>query len=148
MNFSKMRITLLFTLMLFITFSSFAQDWLTDINVAKKQATEKNQHIILVFQGSDWCAPCMKLDKEIWSTDEFKAYAQEHFVLLKADFPRRKANALSAEQQEKNNKLAEKYNLNGYFPLVVVLDKEGKVLGETGYVKTSPTEYISILESF
>lgn len=143
-----MRITTVFTLVLLISFSSLAQDWQTDFELAKKQATDKNQHIILVFQGSDWCAPCIKLDKEIWSTDVFKAYAKDHFVLLKADFPRRKANALSVEQQEKNNQLAEKYNLNGYFPLVVVLDKEGKVLGETGYVKTSPTEYISILESF
>jgi len=143
-----MRITTVFTLVLLISFSSLAQDLQTDFELAKKQATDKNQHIILVFQGSDWCAPCIKLDKEIWSTDVFKAYAKDHFVLLKADFPRRKANALSVEQQEKNNQLAEKYNLNGYFPLVVVLDKEGKVLGETGYVKTSPTEYISILESF
>ena len=48
-----------------ICISSFAQEWLTDFELAKKQASDKNQHIILVFQGSDWCAPCMKLDKEI-----------------------------------------------------------------------------------
>lgn len=131
-----------------IVISSFAQEWQTDFEVAKKQALDGNQRIILVFQGSDWCAPCMKLDKEIWSTDKFKSYAQDHFVMLKADFPRKKANTLSEEQQEKNNKLFEKYNSNGYFPFVVVLDKDGKVLGETGYLKKTPAAYIKLLESF
>ena len=68
--------------------------------------------------------------------------------MLKADFPRKKANALSEEQQQKNNTLFEKYNLNGYFPFVVVLDKDGRVLGETGYQKSTPTDYITLLESF
>ena len=125
-----------------------AQEWQTDIEKAKELATEQNRNIELVFQGSDWCAPCIKLEREIWSTEEFKAYASEHFVLLKADFPKRKANALSKEQQEKNNQLAEKYNTSGYFPFVVVLDKAGNVLGETGYEKMTPAEYIKLLTSF
>ena len=102
----------------------------------------------MVFQGSDWCAPCIKLEQEIWSSDEFKSYAEDHFVLLKADFPKRKKNALVKEQQEANNHLAEVYNKQGFFPFVVVLDKEGKVLGETGYNKVEPKEYIKILTSF
>ncbi|SRX54397.1 thioredoxin family protein [Aequorivita sp. CIP111184] len=125
-----------------------AQEWQTDFKTAEKLASEENRPIILVFQGSDWCAPCIKLDREIWSSDEFKSYAKEHFVMLQADFPRRKANALSDEQQEKNNQLAEKYNTQGYFPFVVVLDKDGHVLGEAGYEKTTPTAYIDKLESF
>ena len=128
--------------------TAFAQEWETDFAKAKEIATKENKPIVLVCQGSDWCAPCMKLDKKIWSTDKFKSYAQDHFVMLKADFPRKKANALSEEQQEKNSKLFEKYNLNGYFPFVVVLDKDGKVLGETGYQKVTPTDYITLLESF
>lgn len=125
-----------------------AQEWQTDFNEAQKIALEKNQKIILVFQGSDWCAPCIKLDTEIWSTKEFTDYSKENFVLLKADFPRKKKNKLDDFQQEKNNKLAEKYNTNGYFPLVVVLDKNANVLGNTGYKKVSPSEYIKILNSF
>ena len=50
---------------------------------------------------------------------------------------------------EKENKvLAEKYNTKGYFPLVVVLDSKGNVLGETGYKKVSPKKYVSILNTF
>ena len=132
-------------LSLFISTLTFSQDWLTDINKAKEIALQENKTIVLVFQGSDWCAPCMKLEKEIWSTDTFKKYAKEHFVMLKADFPRRKKNALSKEQQEKNNALFEKYNKQGYFPYVVVLDASGNVLGETGYEKTTPEKYIKKL---
>ena len=32
------------------------------------KAQKQNKKIILVFQGSDWCGPCIKLSKEIWST--------------------------------------------------------------------------------
>ncbi len=140
------KIVLLFAAILFsITLS--AQEWQTDFETAKELSSDENRPIILVFQGSDWCAPCIKLDREIWSTDEFKAYAKDHFVMLQADFPRKKKNALPDEQQQKNNQLAEKYNKQGYFPFVVVLDKEGKVLGEAGYEKTSPEAYIEKLES-
>lgn len=137
-------------LLVLISFSHTvsAQEWQTDFETAKQISSEENLPIILVFQGSDWCAPCIKLDREIWSTDEFKAYAKEHFVMLQADFPRKKKNALADDQQEKNNRLAEKYNKQGYFPFVVVLDKEGNVLGEAGYEKTTPAAYIEKLESF
>ena len=119
---------------LFISLTTVAQNWQNDLNVAMKQASEGNKPIILVFQGSDWCAPCMKLDREIWKSEDFINYAEN--------------NLLSEDQQKKNNALAEKYNPNGYFPLVVLLDMNGKVLGTTGYEKKSPKEYINHLESF
>ncbi|EDP71754.1 hypothetical protein FBALC1_04682 [Flavobacteriales bacterium ALC-1] len=126
----------------------FAQEWNTDFETAKSIAKEKNKTIVLVFQGSDWCAPCMKLDKEIFQSEEFKSHATSNYVMLKADFPRRKKNALSKELQEHNEKLAEAYNKNGYFPYVVVLNYKGDVLGEVGYKKASPASYIELLESF
>ena len=142
------QIIILLLLSFSFGFSVKAQDWNYDLKVAEQKATETNRHIILVFQGSDWCASCIKLQKEVWSTKEFIDYADKHFIMLKADFPKRKQNQLSEEQKEKNSKLAELYNKNGYFPFVVVLDKDGKVLGETGYKKISPLEYVKLLESF
>ncbi|EAQ48141.1 MULTISPECIES: thioredoxin family protein [Flavobacteriaceae] len=125
-----------------------AQNWLTSWSTAKERATTQDKPIILVFQGSDWCAPCIKLDKEIWQSDAFKSYAQKHYVMLQADFPRKKKNALPEAQQKANNTLAEHYNPNGYFPFVVVLDKNGHVLGNTGYEKTTPEAYIKKLNAF
>ena len=125
-----------------------AQNWLTNFEEAKNISNKENKHIILVFQGSDWCAPCIKLDREIWSTPEFIKYSKEHFIMVKADFPRKSKNKLTESQQKQNNQLMEKYNTQGYFPFVAVLDKNGKMLGNTGYKKTSPSEYIKLLTSF
>ncbi len=135
-------------LFLFISINGFAQEWQTNFEDAKKEAAANNKNIILVFQGSDWCAPCIKLDKEIWSTKEFQELAKDHFVMLQADFPRKKANKLSESLRQQNNLLAEKYNNQGFFPLVVVLDYKGHVLGKMGYEKISPNEYFNKLVSF
>ena len=128
--------------------TTMAQEWNTDIKIAKEIASKESKPIILVFQGSDWCAPCIKLDREIWSTEAFKKYAKENYVMLKADFPRKKNNALSETQTKANGLLAEKYNKRGFFPFVVVLDSKGKVLGESSYKKTTPENYIKELNAF
>ena len=58
-------------LMLFVAVTANSQNWTTDVEEAKISAQKENKTIVFVFQGSDWCAPCIKLDREIWSTDEF-----------------------------------------------------------------------------
>ena len=126
----------------------YAQEWQTDFEKAKNTASTEDKPIILVFQGSDWCAPCIKLDRQVWSTDTFKEYASEHYVMLQADFPRKRENSLSETQTKANAKLAETYNKNGIFPFVVVLDAKGNVLGKTGYKKTTPEQYIKELNAF
>ncbi|WP_109300491.1 thioredoxin family protein [Aquimarina sp. AU474] len=123
-----------------------AQEWLTDFEEAKQIAVKNNRPILLVFTGSDWCAPCIKLEKLILHTEEFEEFAKDNYVLLKADFPKRKKNQLSQALQDQNNKLAETYNKRGGFPLAVVLDKTGKKLGAVGYKKVSPGSYIEILK--
>ena len=135
-------------LLMFLIFSgitSYSQTWVTNIEEAKKQATEQNKHILLVFSGSDWCGPCIKLDKNIWQSELFKKDSKKNWILVKADFPKKKANQLSPELTESNNQLAEKYNKNGNFPLVVILDKTGKILGITAYKNIDAEQYIEEL---
>jgi thioredoxin-related protein len=126
---------------------SFSQNWTTSLEAAKTEAASSNKNILLVFSGSDWCAPCIKLDRTIFQSDVFQSEAEKKWVLLKADFPKKKGNLLSAEQTESNKKLAEKYNKEGNFPLVVLLDATGKVIGITGYKNVSPTEYVQLLNA-
>lgn len=123
------------------------QDWHSDFDSAVAQANKENKPIVLVFAGSDWCAPCIKLDRSIWSSSTFKQYAATNYVLYRADFPRKKKNQLSEHKLNQNKGLAEKYNSKGYFPLVVLLDKNETVLGKTGYKKASPQEYINLLNA-
>ncbi|TYB77515.1 thioredoxin family protein [Bizionia saleffrena] len=140
------NIIIIYTLML----SSIvcAQNWETNWESASAKAEKNNQNIILVFSGSDWCAPCIKLDKEIWSTSKFQELSKDYFVMLKADFPRKSKNALAKDQQIQNNNLAEKYNQKGYFPYVVVLNSKGTILGDLGYEKTTPELYFKKLQTF
>lgn len=137
-------------LILFILFSlsCTAQDWKDSYVEAVSCAKDENKPIVLVFSGSDWCAPCMKLDKDIWRSEKFRTYALKNYILYKADFPRKKANKLPEEKEAANKLLAETYNPRGYFPLVVVLDQQENILGKTGYKKISPSVYISLLNSF
>lgn len=134
--------------LLIITTNAFSQEWETSFEKSKADATAQNKNIILVFSGSDWCGPCIKLEKNIWESAEFKAEAQKSWVLLKADFPKKRANQLPEEIKKQNLSLVEKYNKDGFFPFVLVLDRNGKILGKTGYENLKPTEYIQLLHSF
>jgi len=125
-----------------------AQNWKSSYEEALSISKAENKPIVLVFAGSDWCAPCIKLERNIWQSNAFVSYSNEHYVLYKADFPRKKANQLATDIKQQNNKLAETYNPHGHFPLVVLLDSNEKVLGNTAYKKISPDEYISLLNSF
>ncbi len=128
--------------------TSNAQEWNTNFMVAKQKAEKEHKNIVMVFQGSDWCAPCIKLDRTIWSTETFKKYAKDHFVMVQADFPRKKKNELPEALKTHNAKLAEQYNRQGIFPFVVVMTPEGKVLGQATYKKATPEEYIKLLTNF
>ena len=133
---------------LFLGFNAYSQDWNTNFEEAKIEALNNKKNIVLVFQGSDWCAPCIKLDREIWATTEFKNLAKNHFIMFKVDFPRRKANKLSKKLTAQNANLAEMYNKEGFFPLVVVINSKGEILGKMGYEKITPTVYFKKLSAF
>jgi thioredoxin-related protein len=139
---------IIYVFLFLLSFSLTAQNWETDWKVATQKSKKNNQKLILVFSGSDWCIPCIKLENEIWEEESFKAYALENYILLRADFPKRKKNALSKEKQTHNDKLAERFNAAGYFPLVVVISPEEKVLGQLGYEKSSPEKYIELINAF
>jgi len=133
---------------LLFSLSIQAQDWHESFDDAKAAAVLEQKNILLVFQGSDWCAPCIKMDHNVWSQEEFKAYARDHLVLLKADFPKRKNNRLEPAHQKHNDALAEYYNPQGIFPLVVIMNQEGKVIGETGYKKYDAQTYVKHIQQF
>ncbi|MGQ8867554.1 thioredoxin family protein [Myroides sp. TSA_177.3] len=114
-------------------------------NDALKKATAEDKPVMLVFAGSDWCAPCIKLEKEIFQSALFEA-EKKNWVLYKADFL--KKSKLPAEVKKENGQLADQYNQEGYFPLVVVLNSTGKVLGKLSYSKDTPAAYIKKLREF
>lgn len=122
-------------------------NWLTDFEQAKTKATEENTVILMSFQGSDWCGNCKRLEKVLFQSEDFKAYAAEHLILLKLDFPMKKQNKLPDEQVKHNEALAEQYNPNGMFPKDLLLTASGEKLGEFGYKEAESKPYIDYISS-
>lgn len=125
----------------------FAQDWNIDLDVAKRKAVASNKTILLVFTGSDWCMPCMYMEKEIWPSEEFKAAADKNWVLLRADFLQKKGIPEPVNVNDIKMILAERYNRDGFFPYFVMLDKNGRVIKKNGYENLeTPQEYVSLFK--
>ena len=120
----------------------FSQNWEADYATAKEKAQAGDKRLLLVFSGSDWCVPCMKLERNIWQSEAFTMYAEKELVLYRADFPQKKKNKLPEAILNTNKALAEQYNTKGYFPLVVLLDAEGKAIGHLGYENITAEQYI------
>lgn len=122
--------------------------WLHDYEAAKKQAKEENKPILINFTGTDWCGWCIKIEKEIFSKDEFKAYAKENLVLMEVDFPKKEENKAkqTAEVVAQNKKLDKEFKIEGY-PTIFLIDSEGKKLSEDlGSHKGDAKGYVELLK--
>jgi thioredoxin-related protein len=118
-------------------------NWLTDLPKAQAKAKSENKLVMLDFTGSDWCGWCIKLNKEVFSKPEFAEYADKNLVLVEVDFPRAKKQ--SAELKKANKALQDKYKVEGY-PTIIVLNGEGKKVGELGYQPGGPKAFIAELD--
>lgn len=128
-------------------FTTNPTTWQYDFETAQKVAAEQEKHILMVFSGSDWCTPCIKLKKKILLTDAFQEFESEKLVVLYLDFPKRKKNRLSKAQMKHNEGLAEKYNRSGAFPNVLLMSASGEVIKPLKYEGQSPSEFISSIKS-
>ena len=102
--------------------------WHYNMDEAKAIAHKEHRHILLNFSGSDWCGPCIMLRRQILDDTVFLQMADTSLVLVNADFPRKKKDQLSPQQQSINNALADQYNAEGQFPRTLLLNADGKVL--------------------
>jgi thioredoxin-related protein len=137
---------LLIALVVALPFAARAEsEWLTDFKKAQQQARSSHKPVLIEFTGSDWCPPCMMLRRDVFSTKEFQDYAAKNFVLLELDFPRRKEQARELVTQ--NQELAARFGIE-VFPSIIIIDAEGKKLGELlGYDPgNSVQSYIDQLE--
>ena len=138
------------TLLLIIAYVPLhAQLWQDRYSDALELAKSQDRPLVVVFSGSDWCGPCIRMKKKILDSGEFTEHARENYVLYNADFPKKKQNQLSPELSTTNRSLAERYNPEGHFPVIEVLDRDENLLGKTGYFpKFGPRKYIELLNGF
>lgn len=118
--------------------------WQTDLPKAMSMAKAEKKEVLLDFNGSDWCPPCMMLRSNVLNSAKFQSYADTNLVLVDVDFPQRKAQ--TEELKKANQQLAEKYKVDS-FPTIIVLDQDGQVLDKiVGYDGKTPEEFIAHLE--
>ena len=123
---------------------AFAKDgWSEEYDKALAQAKADKKLVLLDFTGSDWCGWCIKLDKEVFSQAEFGEYAKKNLVLVELDFPRSKEQ--SKEIKAQNSKLQGEFKIQGY-PTIIVLNADGKKVGELGYQPGGPKAFIAELD--
>ncbi|MBI4566959.1 MAG: thioredoxin family protein [Planctomycetes bacterium] len=120
----------------------YSGEWLDDYQAAVSFAAALGRPLLLDFTGSDWCGWCIKLDKEVFETEEFKKYAKENLVLVKLDFPKKKE--LPAHLKAQNDGLAEKFAVQG-FPTIKVLSSSAQPLGDMGYMEGGPVPFVKRL---
>ena len=125
--------------------------WHTDMNKASEFAVKENKPLLMFFTGSDWCGWCVRLQKEVLKTDEFKKWANENVVLVELDFPKRtpQDNIIKAQ----NRQLQSMFKVRGYPTIWFVnpeINPEKQInlvgLGSTGYVKGGPLAWINKVE--
>jgi len=130
--------------LVFAAFARAESDWLRDFSKAQEEAKANHKLLFLNFTGSDWCGWCIKLDKDIFSQEQFKHFAHDNLVLVELDFPRRKSQP--TEERKQNMELAQKFEVLG-FPTLVVLNSDGqKVWQFDGYFPGGPEAFIAQLQ--
>lgn len=120
------------------------EGWTSDFDAAKARAAKEGKDLLIDFTGSDWCGWCIKLDKEVFQHDEFKAGVKDKFVLVELDFPRDKSKIDKATQQQ-NKELGKTYAVRGY-PSIMLTNAKGRPYAKTGYRPGGPAAYVKHLD--
>ncbi len=132
--------------LVFLSTESQAQQWQNDLQIGLKEAAQQNKKVLLFFSVPERCESCNKLERNIFKSPEFIEFASENYVLVKIDFSY-EAEELTKDQLEKNLLIVEKYNKDGFFPHVVVLNKDAKITNKVGvYSRETPQQYLSLLQ--
>ncbi len=129
-------------LLLLLSTFIFSQEKFNTFQEIKSSAEIENKNILLKFSGSDWCIPCIKLQKKVIDAPVFQEYISKNLIYIEADFPRKKGK-LSKELFSRNKELADIYNKQGVFPKMILMDKNGKTLKVwEGFDKTTAESMI------
>jgi len=111
-----------------------------DPEKAFQQARQSGKKILVVFSGSDWCLPCIRLEKNILTDSVFRLFAREHLVIVEADFPQRKKIPPPLRTQYET--LADRFDPEGAFPKIVLLRADRSLVGVLSYTSQTPAAFI------
>lgn len=119
--------------------------WTSDFDGALARAEKHGKDVLVTFTGSDWCAPCKQLAKEVFTVEAFTNVAGERYELVVIDSPR-KAGALDDATKAKNEALRERFAVNSW-PTVFLVDASGRPFARTkDYRPGGPAAYLEHLQ--
>ena len=101
---------------------------------------------LLVFSGSDWCLPCIRFDREILQDSVFKSFSRSYLPIEILDFPQH--NQLPPEQVKYNEQMAEKYNPQGYFPHILLVDESSNLKVQIKTNKVTAADVIAQIKPY
>lgn len=119
--------------------SSTPAGFTDNLDEALAKAKAEGKLVYACFSGSDWCGWCKVLEREVFARPEFVGAVGKDYVLVFIDSPANKG-VLGERAKKENPKLVKKYGIKG-FPTAVILDGDGKKVGETGYRKGGAAKY-------
>jgi thioredoxin-related protein len=121
-----MKQTLILLLLLVIPLLGFAQEikMIKDWGQAKELAEKENKKILIILTGSEWCAPCKKMDKNVLATPDFKTYADEHLILFLVDLPGG-GLVMNSKVYQDYVRFKKEYQADA-LPSLILVDKTGK----------------------
>ena len=142
---NTMKVSVLAALATLAVNLAHAGEYLTNFDAGKQKAAAENKNLLVKFTGSDWCPPCMKLEKDVFSKKSFQKGVEKDFVVVVLDFPR--SSNLPKEARAANKKIAKKYKIKSY-PTVMLMDSKGKVFKSmSGYDGSGPKAYLAGIKS-
>ena len=152
---NNMKNILLICTLFFSSLNLYSQDndgWLINFEEAAKLSIKSGKPILANFTGSDWCGWCIRLNKEVFVTPEFKNWASENVILLELDYPRRVQQ--TDEIKKQNRELQQFFQVRGYPTLhifnVIITDGKTQItsLGKMGYLAGGPTPWIASANNY
>ena len=121
---------------------ALAQEWISELGSGFEMARAQDKKVLLFFSVADGCAVCQDLEQRVFKDQAFLDFASKRYVLVREDF-----SEGTPEAKIRHLAIVEKYNRDGFFPLVLVLDAAGRVLKKTGpYENEDAQAYIRMLQ--
>jgi thioredoxin-related protein len=111
--------------MMLISFSGQAQikkykKWEQAVEIAKSNSKD----ILIILTGKEWCAPCLKLEKNVLVTEQFAEYADPKFVIFEIDIPKSHLSKTNSPVVKKHELFSTKYKATA-FPSLILVDQAG-----------------------
>ena len=96
-------------------------------------------YTLYVFEGSDWCSNCRRLENTVLAKEEFLDFlSKKEITILKIDFPQRIKQ--SKEEKKSNAAIAELYAFDGSFPTLILAKTNTQNFEKVYYSNQSVSE--------